>query len=137
LLLSIFPSTRFLSQKLHDAQWLPIQAFGTVLMDSLPSLFFVALVVVITWFVVKFVHFFFRRIREGEISFEGFRPVWALPTDRLITFGVIILALLIAYPYVPGAQSPAFKGISLFLGVLLSLGSTGLVANAVTGVSLT
>jgi small-conductance mechanosensitive channel len=50
---------------------------------------------------------------------------------------LIILAVMVAYPYIPGSASPAFKGVSLFLGVLVSLGSTGVVANAVNGMSLT
>ncbi len=137
LLLSIFPSTRPTAERMRNTVLGPVRSFADAFVASLPKLIFVLLVIVITWYVVKFVHFFFRRIRAGEITFEHFRPAWALPTDRLVTIALIILALLIAYPYIPGSESPAFKGISLFLGVLVSLGSTGLVANAVTGVSLT
>ena len=49
----------------------------------------------------------------------------------------MILAVLIAYPYIPGSESAAFKGVTLFLGVLVSLGSTGLVSNLVSGIMLT
>jgi small-conductance mechanosensitive channel len=137
LLLSIFPSTRPLSEKMRESVLHPAQEFTTAFLADLPSLLFVALVLLVTWYLIKLIHFFFTRIREGAITVEGFRPVWAPTTDRLVNIGLIILAVLIAYPYIPGAESPAFKGVSLFLGVLVSLGSTGLVANAVNGLSLT
>lgn len=137
LLLSLFPSTRAFSEKMRESILHPVREFTAAFLADLPSLVFVALVLVVTWYLTRLIHFFFARIREGAISLEGFRPVWAPTTDRLVTIAVIILAVLIAYPYIPGAESPAFKGVSLFLGVLLSLGSTGLVANAVNGMSLT
>jgi small-conductance mechanosensitive channel len=137
LLLSIFPSTRPLSEQMRESVLHPIKEFTTAFLADLPSLVFVALVLLITWYLTKLIHFFFTRIREGAITLEGFRPVWAPTTDHLVNIGLIILAVLIAYPYIPGAESPAFKGVSLFLGVLVSLGSTGLVANAVNGMSLT
>jgi small-conductance mechanosensitive channel len=136
-LLYIFPSTRPLAQRMSESVLNPVQAFGSALLDSLPSLVFIVLLAVVTRYVVRVVHFFFRKVADGEITLEGFRPIWAPATDRLLTIALVILALLVAYPYIPGSESPAFKGISLFLGVLVSLGSTGVVANAVTGVSLT
>ncbi len=137
LLLSIFPSTRPFSEKMREQVLHPVKEFTTAFLADLPSLVFVVLVLLVTWYLTKLIHFFFIRIREGAITVEGFRPVWAPTTDRLVNIALIILAVLVAYPYIPGAESPAFKGISLFLGVLVSLGSTGLVANAVNGISLT
>jgi small-conductance mechanosensitive channel len=137
LLLSIFPSTRPFSEKMRESVLHPVQDFTKSFLASLPSLAFVALVLIVTWYVTRLIHFFFTRIREGAITLEGFRPVWAPTTDRLVNITLIILAVLVAYPYIPGAESPAFKGVSLFLGVLVSLGSAGLVANAVHGLSLT
>jgi small-conductance mechanosensitive channel len=137
LLLSIWPSTRPLSERMSESVLRPIRAFGAAFLASLPSLIVVVLILVVTWYAIRLVHFFFSRIRQREITLEGFRPAWAPATDRLVTITLVILALLVAYPYIPGSESPAFKGISIFLGVLVSLGSTGLVGNAVTGVSLT
>ena len=137
LLFYIFPATRWISEMMHRSTFAPLISFERSFLESLPSLLFVFLVAVVTWYSTRLLHFFFSRVRGGDITIEGFRPTWASTTDRLLTFTLIILAVLIAYPYIPGSQSPAFKGISLFLGVLVSLGSTGLVANLVTGISLT
>lgn len=137
LLFYIFPATRWLSEMMHRSAFPPLISFEHSVLESLPDLFFIVFVAVITWYSIRLMHFVFARIRDGEITIEGFRPMWATTTDRLLTFALIILAVLIAYPYIPGSQSPAFKGVSLFLGVLVSLGSTGMVANLVTGISLT
>jgi small-conductance mechanosensitive channel len=137
LILSVFPSTRQFSDRMEESILVPIRHFVDALLASLPSLVFVILVVIATWYSTRFIHFFFSRVREGAITLKGFRPFWAPTTDRLVSIALAVLAVLVAYPYIPGAESPAFKGVSLFLGVLLSLGSTGVVANAMNGISLT
>jgi small-conductance mechanosensitive channel len=137
LTLAIFPATRGLSQQWLAAVQRPIQNFGATLWNSVPSLTFVILLAYATWLVVKFVRFFFSRVGSGSIILDGFDPAWAPTTRRLVTFGLIVLAVLVAYPYIPGSRSEAFKGISIFLGVLFSLGSTGLVANVLSGIMLT
>ena len=59
-----------------------------------------------------------------------------MPTYRLVRIGVIAFALVVAYPYIPGSGSDAFKGLSIFFGVLLSIGSSSFVANSVAGYAL-
>jgi small-conductance mechanosensitive channel len=81
--------------------------------------------------------FFFSAVENGEIKLAGFYSEWAAPTYKICRFLVIILAVAVAYPYIPGSTSRAFEGISIFLGVLFSLGSTSLIANMVAGVVLT
>ena len=68
---------------------------------------------------------------------NGFDPDWAWPTYRLVRSLVIVFALVVAYPYIPGSESGAFKGISLFIGVIFSLGSSSLIGNFVAGYSMT
>ena len=80
---------------------------------------------------------FFRSIERGRITFEGFDPDWATPTYKLVRLGVIAFGLVIAYPYIPGSDSMAFKGVSVFAGVLLSLGSSSFIANSIAGLSMT
>jgi small-conductance mechanosensitive channel len=79
----------------------------------------------------------FTELERGTIGFRTFYPEWAEPTYKIVRFLVIALTLIIVFPYLPGAKSPAFQGISIFLGVLFSLGSTSAVANVVAGVILT
>jgi small-conductance mechanosensitive channel len=86
---------------------------------------------------MRLIRLVFVQIRKGEVRIPGFYPDWAEPTDKLLRLLVLTLALIVAFPYLPGAKSPAFQGISIFVGVLLSLGSSSAVANAIAGIILT
>jgi small-conductance mechanosensitive channel len=79
----------------------------------------------------------FGEIGKGNLAFPGFYAEWAEPTSRLIRMLVLVLVVIIIFPYLPGSKSPAFQGISIFVGVLLSLGSSSAVANAIAGIILT
>jgi small-conductance mechanosensitive channel len=72
----------------------------------------------------------------GTVQIKGFDPDWALPTFRILRLLVIVFALVVAYPYVPGSQSEAFKGISILVGVIFSLGSSSAVANVIAGYTM-
>jgi small-conductance mechanosensitive channel len=50
---------------------------------------------------------------------------------------VVALAVVVAYPYIPGSNSEAFKGVSLFMGIIFSLGSSSLIGNLIAGYSMT
>ncbi|MCG3084534.1 mechanosensitive ion channel domain-containing protein, partial [Anoxybacillus sp. LAT27] len=82
-------------------------------------------------------HFIFREIGRGKITVNEFDPEWADPTYKIARFLIIAFALVLIFPYLPGSGSPAFQQISIFLGVLISLGSTGAVSNIIAGVFLT
>jgi small-conductance mechanosensitive channel len=75
-------------------------------------------------------------VQAGRIRFSNFYPEWAQPTYKIVRVLIYAFAAVMIYPYLPGESSPAFKGISVFLGVLFSLGSTSAVANFVAGVIL-
>jgi small-conductance mechanosensitive channel len=79
----------------------------------------------------------FTEIQTGRINFSGFHKDWAQPTYKLSRFLIIVLAVVLISPYMPGFGSPAFQGISIFFGLLLSLGSTAAIANIVAGSALT
>ncbi len=102
----------------------------------IPKLFFILCIVVITYYIIKFIKFIFDEIEKGTIEFPGFYKDWAEPTYMIVRFLVVALAVVIALPYFPAYESPAFKGISVFLGVLFSLGSTAVVSNMMAGIIL-
>ena len=136
-LLDIFPRTRPLAVSIYQGVAQPTRSFAHSIWVNLPSILFVVILAFITWYLIKLIRYFFQKIGAGAISIQGFRPAWSTVTERLISIAVVVFAVLIAYPYIPGSQSAAFKGVSVFLGILVSLGSTGLVANVITGVMLT
>ncbi len=136
-LLFLFPATRPWAFPLWNSFLVPVRAFAQKLWRNLPSLFFVLVIAWVTVYLIKFCRFFFQQVREGAITISGFRPAWAGTTQRLVSIGIVTLAVLVAYPYIPGSDSAAFKGVSIFLGVLVSLGSSGLVSNMIAGIMLT
>jgi small-conductance mechanosensitive channel len=96
-----------------------------------------AIIVLITVYVLKLTRLFFNEIEKGTLTLKGFYPEWAQPSYRISRLLVIAFAAVVAFPYIPGSESPAFKGISIFLGVLFSLGSTSFIANILAGYALT
>ena len=100
------------------------------------ALIFLAILVLVTWYGVKLIYLLFMGLDAGAITVAGFDAAWAKPTYRLVRIAVIAFALVIAYPYIPGSDSQAFKGVSLLIGVVFSLGSTSLIGNMISGYSM-
>jgi small-conductance mechanosensitive channel len=137
LVLSFFPWTFNLSAKLFELVSTPLINFGHGFVDNLPNLFALVVVCAITAFVLRSLKHLFEQIGEGKVRIKGFYRDWADPTYRLVRIVIIVFAAVVAFPFIPGSSSPAFKGISIFMGVLVSLGSTSAVGNIVAGLVLT
>jgi small-conductance mechanosensitive channel len=134
---SVFPQTRGLVSNILTSIFQAIQKSWQGFVGYLPSLLNLIVIIAITYYGLKLIRFLFNEIEKGTITLSGFHPEWAIPTYQLVKFMVIALALVVAFPFLPGSSSPAFQGISVFVGVLFSLGSTSVVANVVSGVVLT
>lgn len=137
LVLSFFPWTFNLSAQLFSLVSTPLIKFGRGFVENLPNLFALLVIVGIVWAVLRGLKSIFDQIGSGTIRINGFYRDWADPTYRLMRIGVVIFAVVVAFPFIPGSSSPAFKGISIFMGVLFSLGSTSAVGNIVAGLVLT
>lgn len=137
LLFGILPQTQKVSLRLVDYILDPLVTIIGAALAFVPNLFFIAVVVLFTHYLMRLVSLVVREVTAGRLRFPGFYPEWAEPTFQIARFLAWSFALVVAFPYLPGAESPAFKGVSVFLGVLLSLGSGSAVANAVAGIILT
>jgi small-conductance mechanosensitive channel len=132
-----FPPTRSVSHAITEYILSGLTELGRSGLEYLPNLFIVVAVAVIASQVSRLIRFVFREIGSGSVVVSGFYPEWAEPTAKLIRALVLVLAVVIAFPYLPGSKSPAFQGISIFVGLLLSLGSSSVVANIISGIILT
>ena len=136
LVLSFFPWTKALGRsvlnRVHDA----LAGLWAGFVDYLPQLLSILFILVVTFYLLKFLRQVFKALGDRTLTIQGFYPDWAQPTFRLLAILIIALAAVIAFPYLPGFGSPAFQGISIFLGVLFSLGSTAVVSNIVGGIIL-
>jgi len=135
--LSLFPWTRGISAAVIGYILDPLKAFGAALLASLPDLFVIAVIVFITRYFIKLASFFFDEVGKGKVVLPGFFADWAGPTYKIVRFFILAFALTFAFPYIPGSKSEAFKGVSIFLGVLFSLGSTSAISNVMGGLSIT
>ena len=134
--LSLFPQTRGIAQELLGFTLKPTKTIGLAVLTYIPNLVFIVILGLLTSYVLKLLRPFFDGIEKGTINLENFYPEWAKPTYTLVRFLVIVLAIMIAYPFIPGSDSGVFKGISIFLGVLISIGSSSVVSNIVAGYAL-
>ncbi len=137
LIFSFFPWTRAYGRILFGYIFSPIRSGWLSLVRYIPSLLVIAVIVFFAWITIRFTRFLFRELGRGAIKWPGFYPEWALPTYKIVQLLVIAFAVVIAFPYLPGSNSPAFRGVSIFLGLLVSLGSSSAVANVVAGIVLT
>jgi len=135
--LGLFPWTRLLARTLLTYIINPLTTMGTAVIEYMPKLFFLIILVFVTRYVLKMLHMVFRALEKERLKFAGFEAEWAWPTYRLVRLVVFAFAIVIAYPYIPGSDSAAFKGVSLFLGVLFSLGSTSFIGNVIAGYTMT
>ncbi|KQB37531.1 mechanosensitive ion channel family protein [Flavobacterium aquidurense] len=137
LLFSIFPATEVYTTTL--LRWILAPAKLAIMgfVDFLPSLVTIVVIIFIFKYTIKIIKFFFDEIKKENIKIDGFYSDWAMPTFNIIRFLLLAFMLVIIFPYLPGSDSPIFKGVSVFVGILFSLGSSNAIANMVAGLVIT
>ena len=128
-----FPGTRGIAVILLEYFTGPVFHVLWVIIGEIPDLIMLAIVCFITRYLLRIVRLVFENIELGTIQIQGFEPDWIWPTHRIAKTIVIIFAIIVAYPYIPGSDTAAFKGITIFLGVILSLGSSSVISNLLSG----
>jgi small-conductance mechanosensitive channel len=137
LVLVLFPWTKGISTSAFELVLGPLRALGNSFVRSIPNLIFLGILFLLVRFLLKLTRAVFDAINRGTLTLSGFDPDWAAPTYRIVRIAIVAFGVIVAYPYLPGSGSEAFKGVSLFIGVLFSLGSSGAISNIVAGYSLT
>ena len=133
LVLREFAWTRGFASLLLDTLAAPLIRIGRGALAEIPDLITLAIVILVTRYLLRLTRLFFRNIENGAIVLQGFDPEWTWPTHRIACFLIIIAAVVIAYPYIPGSGSQAFQGMTILLGVLISIGSSSVTANMLAG----
>jgi small-conductance mechanosensitive channel len=136
-LLRLFPSTFGIAQRIIDSLSGMLSSVWTWFGEYQSGLLTILVIVLVTYGLTRLIHGIFREVEQGTIRFGNFDPEWAPFTRRILNFLLIIGAAIVAFPYIPGSDSQAFRGISVFLGLLFTLSSTAAVANIVAGVTQT
>lgn len=137
IIFSLFKFTATWADKLFGYILTPLISVLNSFVKFLPNLFFIIVLIFVFRYIIKFVKFIFTEIHTRRIEFPSFPRDWAMPTFKIVRFLIIILAVIVIFPYLPGSDSPFFQGISIFVGILFSLGSTSAVSNIVAGILIT
>lgn len=133
LIFSIFPATKNLADILLGYIINPIKGIFSSFIGFIPELFTILVVVVITYYFGQFINFISGEVERGNLHIPGFYPDWAKPTFNLVKIIVFAFSFIVIFPYLPGSSSPAFQGVSVFLGLLISLGSSSAISNIIAG----
>ncbi len=134
---SIFPGTQGIADTLLGYVLNPLRRIALSLWNYLPNLFTIMVIVAVFRYVLKVIYSVKEEIRLGNLTINGFYPDWANPTYQIVRLLVFAFALVVVFPYLPGSESPVFKGVSVFLGFLFTFGSAGSLSNIVAGLVLT
>jgi len=134
VILGVIPATAQLSKQMLELLLTPLKEFWAWFFANINNFATILLIVAFGFLLNRMVKSFFSELETGTISIGGFEPEWAPFTQRIVSFLIIIATAVVAFPYIPGSDSDAFRGISIFLGALFTLSSTAAVTNIVAGV---
>ncbi|MGB0177546.1 MAG: mechanosensitive ion channel family protein, partial [Owenweeksia sp.] len=137
IIFSIFPWTEGIANTLFAYILDPLKRFVTAIINYIPNLFTIAIIVFVVRYITRGIKFLAREIEDGKLTLNNFYPDWAVPTARIINFLLYAFMLVLIWPYIPGSDSEVFKGVSVFLGLLISLGSSSAISNIIAGLVIT
>ena len=137
LLFAIFPQTKGLAYQIFSYIWNPIKNILVGIVDYIPNLFAILIICIAVKYLVRLVHYLSREVEAGRLKFGGFYPDWAMPTYHIIRFLLYAFMIAMIYPYLPGAKNGVFQGISVFVGLIISLGSSTVIGNVIAGLVIT
>jgi small-conductance mechanosensitive channel len=137
LFFKIFPHTTGLSDQLLDYVISPVKRIAISIKNYLPNLFTILVIAFIFRFIKKFLRSITDKISDNKITFKGFYPDWAKPTYNIVIAILMVFTFILIFPYLPNSDSQIFQGVSVFLGLMISLGSTSVIGNIIAGFVIT
>ncbi|WP_108822599.1 mechanosensitive ion channel family protein [Dysgonomonas sp. Marseille-P4361] len=137
ILFSIFPQTESLAMQLFTYIFNPVKMIFWKVINYFPNIFIIIVIYLCIRYLVKMVQYIAGEIESEKLKITGFYPDWAQPTYNIVRFLLYVFMIAMIYPYLPGADSGAFQGISIFVGLIVSLGSSSAIANIIAGLVIT
>ncbi|MDP3929125.1 MAG: mechanosensitive ion channel family protein [Bacteroidota bacterium] len=137
LIFGIFPFTRNWAGYLMDFITRPFALVFSAIWNYLPKLFTILVIYFVMKYVIRLVSYVFSEIGSEKLKINGFYADWAQPTFSIVRFLLYAFMFILIFPYLPGSDSAVFKGVSVFIGIVFSLGSSSAIANMVAGLVIT
>ena len=135
--LKLFPSTQMWAEKLLKLVLDPLSQIGNAILDYLPNLIIIGIILLIGRMILNLMRFFLYEIERGALKIKGFYKEFAKPTYNILRILFLCFLFIVIFPYLPGSGSSAFQGVSIFLGLLISLGSSSTISNGIAGIFIT
>jgi small-conductance mechanosensitive channel len=132
-----FQGTQPVVDALVESLGNPARTILQAILNYLPEMGYLVVIGFLGWVLLKILRHTFNSIRDGTLTIPGFQPEWASPTYKLIRFVIMLFLLMVSFPYLPGAGSQFFQGFSVFVGALITFGSSGAINNIMSGITLT
>ncbi len=137
ILFGIFPWTQHFAATLFGYVLDPLKNILLSFWNYLPNLITIIVIIVVYRYVLRAIRFLKDEIAQGNLQLNGFYPDWAEPTYQIVRILLLAFMFVVLWPYLPGSDSPIFKGVSVFLGFLFTFGSAGSLSNVIAGLVLT
>lgn len=137
LVFSIFPKTQKIAYAIAQHVSHPIKKIALDIVDYIPNLITITIIYLSVHYIIKTLRRIATEIEQGRLVIKGFYSDWAKTTYNIIKYLLYVFMITLMYPYLPGANTGVFKGISIFVGLLVSLGSSSVVGNLIGGIVIT
>ena len=133
LIFYIFPPTKALAYRLLGYIWTPVKSILQGIVDYIPDLITIIIICIAIHYLIKLFKYLSNEVATERLKIPGFYPDWALPTYNIIRFLLYAFMIAMIYPYLPGSDKGVFQGISVFVGLIISLGSSTVIGNVIAG----
>ena len=137
LLFSIFPETEKFTWKMINYVWSPLRDIVVSMVGFFPNLVKIVVIIYVVHWILRALRHVANELQSGRLKIEGFYEDWAMPTYHIIRIFVVAFTLVVVWPLLPGSESGVFKGVSIFVAALFSLGSTTTIGNLISGIIIT
>jgi small-conductance mechanosensitive channel len=137
IVFSQFPLTQNLASTLFGYILTPLKDIGLGIIGYIPNLFTIAIIIFIVRYALRTLKYFSHQIERKKMIIPGFYPDWAQPTFNILRILLYAFTVAVVYPYLPGSESQAFQGVSVFVGIIISLGSSTAIGNLVASLVIT
>jgi len=137
IIFSFFSATKDLASTLFGYILYPVKKIALGVVRYIPNLITIIVIVLVTHYVLRALKFFANHIDKGKLVIPHFYADWAMPTLKILQVLLWAFTVAVIYPYLPGSDSRAFQGVSVFVGVIFSLGSSNAIGNLVAGLVIT
>ena len=133
----VFPETKSLTYTIFGYVWNPLTGIVRSVVGFLPDLIQIIIIVLCFRYLVKGLHYLMNEIGSGRLKLSGFYPDWAQPTYYILRLLCYSFMLVMIWPLLPNSNSEVFQGVSVFIGIIVSLGSSSIIGNVMAGMVMT